>query len=301
MGSYALSGLRELTPIVPNIMHAKRPTCQRNMSVQNGSSAEGPLGKAARLAFMEARNAWVRPVPSVSGMPDGMEEGITQPAMARKRMERSMSNSTPSEISHPMRGAVADGAARRMTARCPVNGEKVAVCDAGVRKRGRSVRGDLQVRIRWAMGGWDRRTAVRKLTWTDGAGGAGEADRGGDDWGGGDEGHGGGLKRAEGKEVLRCGWCAGEGEEGRRDVGRGKKNVEVGRCKPCWGGGVSLGRREGGDRRGTGHQRKWREQGKLVDGWPGARGRKPIQIRGLGGSAEGGQREGGGCSLLQGR
>lgn len=43
--------------MVPKIMQAKRPTCQRNMRIQKGSSAEGPFGQAARLAFMEARKA----------------------------------------------------------------------------------------------------------------------------------------------------------------------------------------------------------------------------------------------------
>lgn len=52
----------------------------------------------------------MRPVPSVSGMPAGRDEGMTQPAMARRRMERLTLNSTPSDISKPIRGTVEEGA-----------------------------------------------------------------------------------------------------------------------------------------------------------------------------------------------
>lgn len=103
--------------MVPKIMHANNPVCQRKRRVQKGSSPAGPLGKLARLAFMEAKKAWVRPLPSVSGMPAGIDEGTTHPTIARIRMVKSSLNSTPSEISKPMRGVLVAGVDARSTAR----------------------------------------------------------------------------------------------------------------------------------------------------------------------------------------
>lgn len=91
--------------MVPKIMHAKRPTCQRNRSVQNGSSAAGPFGQFARLAFIDAKKAWLRPVPSVRGMPAGTDDGTIHPTIASASVDRSTLNETPSEISNSMRGA----------------------------------------------------------------------------------------------------------------------------------------------------------------------------------------------------
>lgn len=46
----------------------------------------------------------MRPEPSVRGMPEGREEGMTHPKKARARMDRSILKGLPSEISNSMRG-----------------------------------------------------------------------------------------------------------------------------------------------------------------------------------------------------
>lgn len=95
------------------------PTCQRNMRVQKGSSAAGPFGKLARFVFIAAKKACDKPVPFVNGMPDGRDEGRSQPAIASPRMVKSSSNSTPSEISKAMRvvARVGVGAVTRVPAK----------------------------------------------------------------------------------------------------------------------------------------------------------------------------------------
>lgn len=79
---------------------AKRPTCQRKQRVQNGSSPAGPLGHAARLAFMDDRNACVRPVPLVRAMGAGSEDGTTHPTMDSAIMRGLISKGVFSEISN---------------------------------------------------------------------------------------------------------------------------------------------------------------------------------------------------------
>ncbi len=85
-------------------MVANIPTCHRKHSVQKGSSPAGPFGKLARFAFMDAKNACVSPVPLVSGMPAGSEDGTIQPTIARINTMGFESHSTPSLISNPIVG-----------------------------------------------------------------------------------------------------------------------------------------------------------------------------------------------------
>lgn len=89
-----------MTPMVPKMRVANRPACQRNRRVQNGSSPAGPLGHAARLAFIEARKAWVRPVPPVSAMGAGRDDGTIQPTMASTIITGLISKGVFSEISN---------------------------------------------------------------------------------------------------------------------------------------------------------------------------------------------------------
>lgn len=65
---------------------------------------DGPVGKLARFEFIELKNAWERPVPLVSGMLVGIEDGTIQPTRARPMTSGLTSNATPSEISNSMRG-----------------------------------------------------------------------------------------------------------------------------------------------------------------------------------------------------
>lgn len=90
--------------MVPKIRQANRPTCHNTMRSQNGSLRAGPLGQLAKLSFIEARKAWVSPVPSVKGMLVGIDDGTIHPRKAMKMTTGLSLYSTPSEISNSIRG-----------------------------------------------------------------------------------------------------------------------------------------------------------------------------------------------------
>lgn len=92
--------------MVPKIRQANMPTCHRTRRSQKGSSRAGPLGQLARLAFIDAKKACERPVPSVRAMLVGMDDGTIHPIRARTMTMGFRSNWIPSEISNSMRGAV---------------------------------------------------------------------------------------------------------------------------------------------------------------------------------------------------
>lgn len=116
-----LSTQKRTLQYLPKIIVANMPRCHRKHSVQKGSLAEGPCGKLARLAFIDEKKAWVRPVPSVSGMPAGRLEGTIHPAKARNSTSGLPSNSCPSEISKPIRGALRTCSGARDATRAPRN------------------------------------------------------------------------------------------------------------------------------------------------------------------------------------
>lgn len=171
-------------------MQANRPMCHKKHNVQKGSSAEGPLGKLARLLFIEAKKAWVRPLPSVRGMPAGREEGMIQPTKARMRMLRSSLYGTPSEISNSIRGVLeVDVVAGRRMTREPTKVERIAK-DGNWGGRAELVLKavGVQVEERGVLCGNTGEMRL-VLTWTRSACRAGDAGSGGDERSGGYEGH----------------------------------------------------------------------------------------------------------------
>lgn len=107
--------------MVPKMRVANMPTCHKRSNNQKGSSMAGPFGQRAKFSCMEAKKACERPVPFVSGMVVGIDEGSTQPKKASAITIGFNSKSMPSEISNSMRGVrvVRAGAAvtRRATGR----------------------------------------------------------------------------------------------------------------------------------------------------------------------------------------